>query len=121
MNLLARYINLLLGVWLVISAFVWQHTLEQQTNAWIVGVLVAVFALVAIGREQARYLNTALSIWLFVSIWALPTVAEATQWNHGLVALAVFIFSLVPNAPPRVAGRPVGRPVTTPTTAAGRV
>lgn len=120
MNLLARYINLLLGVWLVISAFVWRHTPEQQTNAWIVGVLVAVIALVAIGRERARYVNTVLSIWLFVSIWALPTALEATQWNHGLVALAVFIFSLVPNAPPRLAGRPAGR-VTTPTAAAGRV
>ena len=120
MNLLARYINLLLGVWLVISAFVWQHTIEQQTNAWIVGVLVAVFALVAIGRERARYLNTLLSVWLFASIWVLPTVAEATQWNHGLVALAVFIFSLVPNAPPRIAGRLERGPMTA-TTVGGRV
>jgi hypothetical protein len=120
MNLLARYINLLLGVWLVISAFVWRHTIEQQTNAWIVGVLVAVFALVAIGRERARYLNTLLSVWLLASIWVLPTVAEATQWNHGLVAMAVFIFSLVPNAPARIAGR-TERGTMTATTVGGRV
>jgi heme A synthase len=97
MNNWARYVNIVLGVWLVISAFAWPHTVSQQTNAWVVGLLVATIALVAIARDRVRYLNTALAVWLFISIWALPGVYMATAWNSALVAIGIFMFSLVPD------------------------
>jgi len=43
----ARIVNIVLGVWLFISAFLWPHTYAQMTNTWILGVLCVVFALVA--------------------------------------------------------------------------
>ncbi len=93
----ARGANVVLGVWLFISAFVWAHTPAQQTNTWILGVLFVIFALIAMGSPQVRYVNTVLSIWLFISVWALPHSNIATMWNNALVAIVVFLLSLVPS------------------------
>ncbi len=95
-NQVPRYLNIILGVWLFISAFVWPHTAAQRTNTWILGVLAVIFALIALSTPPARWLNTALSIWLFISVWALPHQNIATQWNNALVAIAIFLLSLVP-------------------------
>ena len=94
-----RIINVILGIWLFVSAFIWPHSRAQLTNTWILGVLCVLFALVAMALPWARYLNTLLAIWLFISAWALPTVSAGTIWNNVLVAIAVFIVSLVPTEP----------------------
>lgn len=92
----ARTLNVILGIWLFISAFAWQHTTAQFTNTWILGVLCVIFALIAMRVPQVRYVNTILAIWLFISAFALPHANAATQWNNCLVAIAIFIVSLVP-------------------------
>lgn len=96
-----RALNVILGIWLFISAFVWPHTSAQMTNTWILGVLAVVFALIAwFAAPPARFLNTLLAIWLFISAWALPRVSVGTVWNNVIVAILLFIFSLVPGATP---------------------
>ncbi len=92
----ARGINLVLGIWLFISAFAWEHTLAERTNTWILGILCVLFALIAMSTPAARWLNTALAIWLFISVWALPHHNLATMWNNAIVAILVFALSLVP-------------------------
>jgi hypothetical protein len=92
----ARVLNILLGIWLFISAFVWAHTPAQLTNTWILGVLCVVFALIAMRRNEVRFLNTALAVWLFISAFVLPSHSRATVWNNALVAIAIFIVSLAP-------------------------
>jgi hypothetical protein len=91
-----RVANVILGLWLFISAFIWPHTYEQMTNTWIVGVLCIAFAVIAMRVPEVRYLNTILAIWLFISAWALPTMDTATRWNNALVAIAIFFCSLAP-------------------------
>jgi hypothetical protein len=92
-----RYVNVAIGIWLVVSAFVWPHSGAQQTNAWVVGILAATFAALAVERDELRYLDTALAVWLFASIWVLPSIRVETLWNSGIVAVGLFIFSLIPN------------------------
>ncbi len=106
----ARYVNLVLGIWLFISAFVWEHTAAERANTWILGVLFVIFALVAIRSPAARWVNTALSIWLFISVWALPHDNVATMWNNAILAIVVFIASLV-SGPEEHAGIPHRQPV----------
>ena len=93
-DLPARLMNLVLGIWLFISAFVWQHDRPQMTNTWILGVLVVIFALVAMRAQAARYLNSLLAVWLFISAFALPHLHRGTVWNNALVALVMFFVSL---------------------------
>ena len=104
-----RIINIVLGVWLFISAFAWPHTHAQMNNAWGLGVLAVVFALVAMAIPWVRYLNTLLAIWLFISAWALPTQNSGTLWNNVLVAIAIFIVSLLPTET-TTARTPMGAP-----------
>jgi hypothetical protein len=92
----ARTLNVLLGVWLFISAFAWPHTLASFTNTWIVGLLVAIFALIAMRAPAMRYVDTALAIWLFVATFLLPHSSVGTLWNNALCAIAIFLLSLVP-------------------------
>lgn len=90
-------INVALGVWLFISAFVLRDSHAQMTNTWICGVLCVFFAIAGMGIPWARYLNTALAVWLFVSAWALPIERVATLWNNVLCAIALFVISLAPS------------------------
>lgn len=92
----ARVVNIVLGIWLFLSAFMWSHSASQMTNTWVCGALVAIFAAIAFAVPVVRYVNTVLAIWVFISAFALPIVSRATVWNNALVAIAIFIFSLVP-------------------------
>lgn len=104
---MARGFTLLLGVWLFISAFIWPHTMAQMTNTWICGVLAVIFAAIAMRAPQVRYVNTILAIWIFISAFALPTISIGTVWNNVLVAIAIFVSSLVPSDQlPRVVQTP---------------
>jgi hypothetical protein len=105
-----RMVNIVLGVWLFLSAFLWPHTQAQLTNTWIVGVLCVIFALIAMAVPWVRYLNTLLAIWLFISAWALPMGSPGTIWNNVLVAIAIFVASLIPSEPGAEAGGFFGRP-----------
>jgi hypothetical protein len=111
----ARYINIVLGVWLFISAFAWEHTSAQFTNAWLVGLLIAACAAAATRIDGARYLNTILAVWLFLSNWIIPTQFEGTVWNNILVSIAVLVLSLAGN---RFFERPAA-PTTRPRPAPG--
>ena len=105
-----RTLNILLGIWLFISAFVWSHTRAQMTNTWILGVLCVVFAIIALRVEQVRFLNTALAVWLFISAFLLPSTSRATVWNNALVAIAIFVVSLTPSDRLQIPARRTPRP-----------
>jgi hypothetical protein len=92
-----RVIDVALGLWLCTSAFVWPHGLPQFLNATVVGAAIMADAAAALaGHERARFGNRALAIWLFLSNLILPGTALATSWNHALVAVMVFLLSMVP-------------------------
>lgn len=107
-NQTARGLNILLGIWLFISAFAWPHTRAQFANTWIVAVVVVAFAIIALGVREVRMLNTLVAIWLFISAFALRGPSRATVWNNALVAVAILIVSLVPT----MAAGGIGRPRT---------
>lgn len=95
-----RYLNMALGLWLFISAFLWPHSQAQFTNSWLMGLLCIGFASLALVVPQFRYLNTALAVWLFISAFALPRISVATVWNNALVAIGIFVLSLAGAAAP---------------------
>jgi hypothetical protein len=101
-GLWARWLNAVLGVWLFFSAFAWPHTAGQRSNAWILGVLAVLFAVLAAVRlPMARYANTAAAVWLFVSTFMLPKLSPGTVANDVAIAILMFACSLVPSAPRR--------------------
>lgn len=93
---LARVLNVVLGLWLVLSAFVWYHAPPSRLATVILGALCALFALLSFVRPAVRYLNIALSIVLFFLSFSLAGPENATVWNNFFVACMVFILSLAP-------------------------
>ena len=90
----SRYLNIIVGVWLFISAFVWRHSAAQFTNTWIMGIIVAAVAALALTWPTVRYLNTLAGAWLIISAFALPTITAGTRWNNFIVGIVVVILSL---------------------------
>jgi hypothetical protein len=102
---IARVINVIVGIWLFISAWVLPHTYAQFTNTWILGVLTVVFALIATRYAPVRFLNTLLAIWLFISAFALAGNFYGTVWNNAIVAIVIFVISLIPSGRTTVVDR----------------
>ena len=90
----SRYLNMIVGVWLFISAFVWRHSAAQFTNTWIMGIIVAGVAALALTWPTIRYLNTLAGAWLIISAFALPTITAGTRWNNFIVGIVVVVLSL---------------------------
>lgn len=101
-----RLINVTLGVWLFVSAFLWPDQRPRMTNTWVCGVLCVTFAIAGMGLSWARHLNSALAVWSFVSAWALPTVHVVALWNNILCSIAIFVVSLVPSDTTTLPGGP---------------
>ena len=88
-------INVVLGVWLFASAFLWPHSLATFINALVVGIVIAGSAIVAMRWPAARLVDTAAGVWLIASLFAWPSVAPATAWTHFFVGAAVALVSIV--------------------------
>ncbi len=99
-----RRVNVVLGIWLFVSAFLWPHTVVQRTNTWVLGLLYVGIALIAMRVPSVRYLNTVLALWLFISAFALPA-SLGTTFNNALVADAILIFSIGEVARSKSVGR----------------
>lgn len=97
-GLWARYLSATLGAWLLISALSLQQGASVQTNTWIAGSLICVMSLAAIAKSAVRWATAALSVWLFVSTLLLPDSSFVTSWHNTVIAVLVFVLSLVPNA-----------------------
>lgn len=96
---LARIANVVLGLWLFVSAFVWPHTYAEEANATLVGPFIALTSLAAwtVGpRVQLCYINAALGAWLLMSIVGFPPRSLVTAVHDAIVGALVFVFALIP-------------------------
>lgn len=92
-------VNALLGLWLVISPwlFVYAGHTAAAWNAWVVGVIVLVAAIAALTRfhEWEEWVNAVLGLWLIISPW-LTGYAEVTAavWNHVIVGILTAVLAV---------------------------
>lgn len=92
------WINVLAGVWLVISPWVIATGL-QENGAWntvILGLVIAVVALFGFADTRSEWVNVAAAVWLFFSPWLLGFAAESPNlaWNCWIVSVIVFLVAL---------------------------
>lgn len=95
-KILARYANILLGVWLMAAPDVLGYAGSAQTNDRIVGPLIISFATVAIweATRSLRHVNTVLGSWLLLAPWVLG-YASLPLFNSLIVGVLTVLFSLV--------------------------
>ncbi|MCD6245378.1 SPW repeat protein [candidate division WOR-3 bacterium] len=97
-----NWVNFALGIWLVIAAFIPGITASKSGSLWndlIVGVLVAIFAFMAIGAKKAIcWINAILGIWLVIAAFIPGIVGSKSGnlWNDlisGIIILIVGIYA----------------------------
>jgi hypothetical protein len=108
--------NVVLAIWLFISPWVLQFGSGTSTaqpaagsaavnvvsnaawNAWVLAVIVFLFALSAMGRRFVRgqeWVNLILGAWIFAAPWALGFALSlpAAAWDHWIVGALIFLVS----------------------------
>ena len=76
---LASGLNLLVGIWLIISAYVVYAQGSMTTNNVICGIAIAVLAAIrafgAYDQSWLSWVNAAIGVWVVVSPWAVAGAA----------------------------------------------
>lgn len=104
----AGILNVIAGIWLIISPFVLGYTGADATwNPIVFGACVIVIALARIAggvrAAELSVLNMAIGVWIFISAFWLASSPQAT-WNDivlGVVVFALAALSAATPAPPR--------------------
>ncbi|HVU50446.1 MAG TPA: hypothetical protein VHL80_07150 [Polyangia bacterium] len=100
----ARYLNLVLGAWLLVSAFMWPHSEPQFIAAIVVGAVLTIVAPFEVGSPAVRRINTAAGVVLVVAAVVLPRTTAVTLWHNVLLGLIVMSVSFC--GPPHGITRP---------------
>lgn len=92
-------VNLILGLWLVVSpwALKFQAETNPTWNAVILGIVIAAVALIALFRVMAweEWVNLVLGIWLVISPWMVGFSGLVTaMWNAVIVGAVVAVLAL---------------------------
>jgi hypothetical protein len=92
----ASWVNVLLGIWIIISPFMVQFARlpAAMWNNVIVGVVIAVFALIrsSIPRQSGwSWANVILGIWMIISPFALGAMTTAILWNNIILGIIIAI------------------------------
>jgi general stress protein CsbA len=93
----ARWLNVILGFWLVSAPFVLDYRINQaQLNDLCVGLAAILLALVAMAIPRLRYANTVLAVWLIVAPFVLGYSGDRTATlNDIILGLLIGPLSLV--------------------------
>lgn len=101
----ARYLNLGLAAWLLVSVFVWRHSEAQFIVTVLVGAVVAIAAPFELGPSLVRKLNAAAGFVLALAAVTLPRASTLTFWHNGIIGLVILGISFFGpphgTAPPR--------------------
>jgi uncharacterized membrane protein YjjP (DUF1212 family) len=91
----AAIIDILVGLWIFMSTFAWQHTTPEFINTIVCGALAVWFGIAALADRRARYLELALASWLLLSGHVLTGASRETLWNNTVCAFALFVGGLL--------------------------
>ncbi len=99
--LLPRAVNVVLGAWLVASAFLLPHGDDAAFNDFICGLLVAATALQAFWAPALRWANTGLAAWIGIGALMVRYPTPVTKVHDLAIAGVILIASLAPGRMPR--------------------
>ncbi len=90
-----RVAIVVLSGWVLFSGVIWPNSLPIQINNTIVGAGLLVFGTLSFMYDWARFVTLGLAVWLFAFAALFGRVNPATFWNDAMVAVVVFVLSLV--------------------------
>ena len=93
----ASIVNIILGLWLMISPALLRLQNDAANNNYIFGTVILTFAIIALWEvnRSVRIFNLIPAIWLTVSPFILELPVPLTLWSTALPALCIAGFSLI--------------------------
>lgn len=91
----ARILNVLMGTWLFLSAFMWPHQPVQGVATIACGVVIVLLSLGTIYVPTLRYGTAVAALALFVTSVVRSGISDRTVWHNTVVAVIVLIAALV--------------------------
>jgi hypothetical protein len=90
-------INILLGLWLMISPELLQLEKTASSNNYIIGPLILTFSITALWElnRSALFFNAVMGIWLAISPLVLNLQSSVAIWNTILSGILIVLFSLI--------------------------
>lgn len=105
----ASGINLLLGIWLFVSPWIFgAYSQPSAWSAWIVGVVIVILAAIRLaspaGLRIFSWVNMAIGIYVFASPWIYAYTANTGRFVNSIcVGILVFLLAITAwSAQPRV-------------------
>ncbi len=97
----ASGINILAGLWVLISPWLFHYNTDT-TAMWIsvvVGVVIAILAAIRFsgnGPVGLSWINLILGIWVIISPWVIGYSANSSaMWDHIIVGIIIGILAIV--------------------------
>jgi len=92
------WINIVLGILVIISPFVVQFTRfpAAMWNNVIVGIVIAVLAIIrnSVPRQTGwSWVNVILGIWMIISPFALGAMTTAVLWNNIILGIVIALIA----------------------------
>jgi uncharacterized membrane protein YoaK (UPF0700 family) len=90
-----RILNVLIGTWLLLSAFAWPHQPVQGVVTMACAVVIVLSSLASIYSQRFRYVTAFAALVLFLAALTSAHGLERTVWHNAAIAVVVFFTSLV--------------------------
>jgi len=87
-------INLILGIWLILSPFIFSYESGAMTNSIVLGIVVAILAIIRLSAPSqtwASWLNGIAGLWLIVSPFIFGFMQTALLWDQIIVGIVVAV------------------------------
>lgn len=98
----ASGINVILGLWFLISPWVYGYTAMHAGSVWnniIVGIIIAILAAIRFFSPYSAtwlsWLNALLGVWVVISPWIYGYSANGGRtWNSVILGIIVIVLSI---------------------------
>lgn len=91
-------INLILGMWLIVSPFIFSYTSGAVMNSVLLGILVIALAIVHLSMADQMWVSWSIGIaglWLILAPFILGFTEPAVLWNEIIVGIAIAILGFL--------------------------
>ena len=105
-----RVAVVVLSMWVLFSGNAWEHAGISRLNNTIVGTGLFFFGVLSMSQDWARWVTLGFGVWLFAFTVLFKGASSVTFCNDAMVALAVFVLSLLGGERRRVLGEHRPRP-----------
>ena len=89
-------INILAGIWLIISPFILGYnSTGNSTQQIIFGAIVLILGIVRMALPNATWpswVNFIIGLWIIIAPWTMATVTAA-RWNEVITGIVVALFA----------------------------